>query len=499
MIEPEKRKAIFLLHREGMGAREISRRLGVSRNAVRKIIDERGEAPVSRQGDKIQIDRALLEKLHEECDGWKQRMHEKLREEENVNLGYSTLTRMLRELEIGYEPKARCDHVPDEPGAEMQHDTSPYVVKLSEEPVKLVGSLIYMRYSKARYLRFYRHFNRFKMKCFLHEALTHWGHAAKICVIDNTNLARLRGTGKNAVLVPEMDSFSKLYGFQFLCHEKGHCNRKAGEERSFWTVETNFFPGRTFESLEDLNAQAFEWATVRMYHRPTRSGLIPAKAFEHETAHLKRVPPYLAAPYQVHARRTDEYGYVSFAANYYWVPGDGRPEIRVLEYSDLLKLYADRKLLAEYPVPPDGVRNRRFSPEGMPPPRRQPRNRKKPTVEEAKRLRAMADPVGQYLDLVLEPKGLQRHNFLRALFRLSQEMTPRLFVETIQRALKYRIDDIETIRRIAIMYLNEGGGYVRLTAEVDESFVDRPAYEEGRFTDEPDLSQYDDFKEESDG
>ena len=39
---------------------------------------------------------------------------------------------------------------------------------------------------------------------------------------------------------------------------------KAGEERSFWTVETNFLPGRAFQSLEDLNAQALAWATVRL-------------------------------------------------------------------------------------------------------------------------------------------------------------------------------------------------------------------------------------------
>src|SRR2546422_7977994 len=34
-----------------------------------------------------------------------------------------------------------------------------------------ISSLLYLRYSKRRYLRFYRMFNRFRMKCFLHEAL----------------------------------------------------------------------------------------------------------------------------------------------------------------------------------------------------------------------------------------------------------------------------------------------------------------------------------------
>ena len=52
------------------------------------------------------------------------RVHEKLVEEEGVTVTYSTLTRRLRELGISDPPKTRCQQVPDEPGAEMQHDTS---------------------------------------------------------------------------------------------------------------------------------------------------------------------------------------------------------------------------------------------------------------------------------------------------------------------------------------------------------------------------------------
>ena len=111
------------------------------------------------------------------------------------------------------------------------------------------------------------------MKCFFHEALTFWQYVADDCIIDNTNLARLYGTGKNAVIHPEMAQFAKQYGFSFVCHEKGHANRKAGNERGFFTVETNFFPGREFASLEDMNRQALrvgngaEWPTDRQRKR----------------------------------------------------------------------------------------------------------------------------------------------------------------------------------------------------------------------------------------
>jgi hypothetical protein len=134
--------------------------------------------------------------------------------------------------------------------------------------------------------------------------------------------------GARAVIVPEMEQFAKQYGFCFLCHALQHPNRKAGEERSFWTVETNFLRGRTFAHLADLNEQARHWATERMDQRPqTKARLIPAQLFQHESADLHRLPEGLTPPYRVHERITDQYGYVAFAANYYWVPGTGRDAI----------------------------------------------------------------------------------------------------------------------------------------------------------------------------
>ena len=40
-------------------------------------------------------------------------------------------------------------------------------------------------------------------------------------------------------------------------------SRKA-VRKIIWFVETNFFPGRTFSSIEDLNQQALQWATERI-------------------------------------------------------------------------------------------------------------------------------------------------------------------------------------------------------------------------------------------
>src|SRR5256884_446335 len=220
MIEADKRKAVFLLHQEGMSIREMARRLQLSRNTVRTILKQQGEMPTYRRKHKVRIEAELLERLYRECHGWTQRVHEKLVEEEGIQIPYSTLTRLLREMGLSKQQPSRCDRVPDTPGAEMQHDTSPYWIRLGDTPTKLIASLLYLRYSKRRYLEFFRVFNRFRMKCFLHKALMFWRYAGAVCIIDNTNLARLRGTGRNAVIVPEMEAFAKEHGFRFVCHEK---------------------------------------------------------------------------------------------------------------------------------------------------------------------------------------------------------------------------------------------------------------------------------------
>ena len=431
MIDADKRKAIFLLHQEGMSAREISRRLHLGRNTVGRVIAQEGR-PLQRASKPLPaaLDPDLLRQLYEQCNGYLQRVHEKLREEHGLQITYSTLTRWMRKLGLSLPPTTRCERVPDEPGAEMQHDTSPYKIPLGGVTTKLQASLLYLRYSKRRYLQFYRVFDRFRMKCFLHRALLHWAYVPKLCVIDNTNLARLRGLGSRAVMVPEMEAFAKSYGFAFLCHAPKHPDRKAGEERSFHTVETNFLPGRSFENLEDLNRQALEWSTVRMEQRPQgKAGLIPAQAFEHERHFLQALTPHLPAPYLL--------------------------------------------------------------PPGQPAPRYQPHHRKASSLEEEKRLRTMAQEISAYVDFLLKSPGLQRHQCLRRLFAISRRMSPELFLCSARRAHRYRITCLDTLERIARLYMAEGQGELFPSPTVDEGFRDRPAYQEGALTDLPDLSQYD--------
>jgi hypothetical protein len=120
-----------------------------------------------------------------------------------------------------------------------------------------------------------------------------------------------------------------------------------------------------------------------------------------------------------------------------------------------------------------------------------PKHRKHGSQHEEQRLRALGPEVGAYLDYALQTPGLQRHRYLRELFTLSRQVPQAGFVQALQRALRYRVVELQSLKNIAWFCLSQGEPSLPY-ADVDESFCQRPVYEEGALTDEPDLSQYDD-------
>jgi hypothetical protein len=443
--------------------------------------------------DKTAIDAALLERVFSDCDGYVQRMHEILTEEHGVAIGYSTLSRLVRQHGLGVQRKDRACHVPDMPGEEMQHDTSLHKVRIGSVKRRVVSCSLYLRYSKMRYLRFYRVFNRFTMKCFIDEALRHWGYTARTCIIDNTNLAVWVGTGSSASMNPEMIAFAQNYGFCWKAHAVGHADRKAGCERNFHTIETNFFPGRRFASLEDMNQQAIQWATVRYAKRPqAKTKLIPLELFETEKSALVKLPAYINTPYLFHKRRIDEYGYVSFNGNFYWVPQTvSVTTVPVLQYAHQLRIMDGHKEVVRYELAADGVKNAMIVPPGHAgTPRHTPRNRKSGCEQEENRLRELGEPVGSYLDMVQLPQNgiRQPAAFIRRLHSLLRQWGQALFAQVLKRAGEYRVYNLATLERIAAQLVQIDAGDQPIDRDdTPHDYRNRAQYRDGEFSHENDI------------
>ncbi|KPA10817.1 integrase family protein [Candidatus Magnetomorum sp. HK-1] len=112
-------------------------------------------------------------------------------------------------------------------------------------------------------------------------------------------------------------------------------------------------------------------------------------------------------------------------------------------------------------------------------------------------MRDQAGKINDYLNFALEKKeGKKKHYFIRRLYRLFKNLTSVLFEKTISRALTYRIDDIETIERIAELQMKEAN-YSMPYIEIDELFKSRESFIEGRFSEDVDLAIYKEKEEEN--
>ena len=178
---------------------------------------------------------------------------------EGVDVAYSTLTGFCRRHKIGVKDKVPAGRYQFSPGQEMQHDTSPHAVKVGDKVRKLQCASLVLCFSRMIYAQAYPRFDRFWCKVFLTEALRYFQGAAAQCMVDNTAVVIVYGTGKDAVAAPEMAAFSDHFGFKIVAHAVGHANRSGRVERPFDYIENNFYPGRTFADIGDLNSQMRAW------------------------------------------------------------------------------------------------------------------------------------------------------------------------------------------------------------------------------------------------
>lgn len=462
--------------------------MGIDRKSVKKIVGNQGATIRKQRSDKLVLDEELIIKTFKKCDEWGERTHEEL-EKLGIKIAYPTLMKKIREMVLKENAERFSTPSPDVPGAEFQHDLSPYVVKVGDQRLKLQASMLHYRYSKMNYLKFYSSFNRFNMKSFFYEAFQYFGYVPKQCVIDNTSLVIDRGSGKNAVFNKDMVDFAKCFGFDWYAHAIKHSDRKAGVERSFYTITTNFFPGREFLSLEDLNGQAKKWCESR-FKKMNKNKIIPIDRFEYEKDFMTKVIPDVGEPYQHHARIVDQEGYIAFGTNLYWSFAKKNSEVTVLQYTDRIMLYQARKLIGEHPLPPFGTREKKFEADGVKIPYR-PKKTTIPPHDEEKELRNVSKLVNDYLDFALKTFGPQnRYQFIREVYSLYKNLTSSLFVKTIERAFKYRIRCKNTLEKIAIYIMNRDE-FVIPELDVELAVGDMSLYMDGQYGREPDLTTYD--------
>src|SRR5215470_14685740 len=388
MQDRDTRIAILQLRARGHGIRRIARELRVSRRTVKRVLKTgTAEVPTIERAEKAEPYEAKIQELYVTCGGNLVRVHEELTAL-GAEIAYPTLTGFCRRRGIGQKPKERTGWYTFEPGEEMQHDTSPHDVVIGGKKRRVHCASLVLCYSRMLFAMVFLVWNRFWVKVFLTEALRFFEGVAARCMIDNASVVVARGTGKDAVMAPEMVAYETRMGFSFTAHELGDANRSARVERPFHHIEHNFYAGRTFVDVADLNAQLRAWC--ERVNATTKRSLQakPIELFAKERTCLKPLPLHIPEVYMRYNRTVDTEGYVTLHTNRYSLPASLIDrEVFVHETRDRIRVFDGHKLICEHARVESGARQRKTLPEHERQARWQHSGGQRPPLEEEKLLR----------------------------------------------------------------------------------------------------------------
>lgn len=449
MLDEVTRSAILRLHAEGHGSRAIADVLGVSRGAVKTVL-RAGHAAVPSLAriERAEPYRAQIADLLASCKGNLVRVHEEL-VRGGAALSYTALTAFCRRHEIGRPPVLPSGRYEHRPGEEMQHDTSPHVAKIGGKERRVQTASLVLCHCRMLFAQCYPRFSRFECKVFLTDAMEYFGGACSRCMIDNTHVVVLSGTGERMVPVAEMESFGERFGFTFAAHEVGDADRSGKVERPFHYIENNFLAGREFRDFADLNVQLREWCDrVNATHRKHLHAS-PRELFVTERAAMKPLPIHVPEVYALHHRIVDTEGNLNLHRNSYSVPYRliGR-SLEVRESKDKIDVFDGPRLVATHRriLEMEGVRvtdpsHRPKRGEGVP-------MRRVACGQEQKITERV--PTGAAYVSLLRKRGRGSVRDLRWLLRMIDEYPRDAMSTALEEALAFGMADLERLERMVL-------------------------------------------------
>lgn len=247
------------------------------------------------------------------------------------------------------------------PGQQAQADFATFKTPFGT----IYAFLVVLSWSRYLWVHFYSHQDLLSALNGLHRALIAFGGVPQTVLFDRMKVAVARSTPEGrAIFNEEMLRFAQHYDFEPRACQPYRAKTKGRVERSVSYLRHNFYYGRNFRDLEDINLQVEKWlretANTRLHGTTNES---PTKRLKEELSRLKLLPTERYVPVITLGRRISHDGFISYNGNGYSLPeGVNKPEIKVQASLDKVWLYQNDQLLAVHPVLA-GRRERRLAPE----------------------------------------------------------------------------------------------------------------------------------------
>lgn len=400
---------ILELKRQGLGVSAIARQTGLDRKTVRKYLAQGLEVPVygpREVGERLaERFRAYLADRLQAFPGLSaRRLHREVRAM-GYEGAYSTLTEYLRLIRPAV-PRQFERRFETAPGQQAQVDFAEFQVDFGAEPGVLRKVWLFsMVLGHSRWL-----WGRFcpnqtletVMRCHI-AAFAAMGGACTEILYDRMKTAVIGEDAAGVVTYNEsLVALLAHYGSAPRACQPYRAKTKGKVERPFRYVRQDFFLGRSFHDMDDLNAQFEAWRTTianPRVHATTQR--IVDEHFAEEQPQLIALP---ARPYDAVLtveRRISQEGMVAVGGNQYSVPDTTRRRIvEVQNHPAEVRIFEDGKLVASHPVL-EGKNQRRVDPchrKPVPPARRAVQLTASPTdAPVARRPLAFYEAVGRRL------------------------------------------------------------------------------------------------------
>jgi transposase len=352
---------LFMIHdlrQQGLSINAISKRTGMDRKTVRKYLQRGPSVPVygPRAPRPCKLDPYLVY-LDERVDQFPELSGSRLlREIKEMGYtgGYSLVTDYLRDIrppashafERRFETPA---------GKQAQVDFAQFKVCFGCEPLQpriiWLFSMV-LGCSRYLYLRYvWRQTLDEVVRCHI-AAFEEFGGVPREILYDRMKTAVIDEDDEGVNYNPTLMSLASHYGFQPRACRPYRAKTKGKVERPFRYVRQDFFLGRSFYDLEDLNAQLDDWrhklANSRVHGT---TGRVVNEAFADEQPQLKPLPAHPFNQVLKLERRISRDGMVSVGGNDYSVPDTTRSrKVEVQQYANEVQLFEDRRLIAVHPL-----------------------------------------------------------------------------------------------------------------------------------------------------
>lgn len=358
------------LKRQGLSIAAIARKAGLDRKTVRKYLDQGLEAPVygprrPRPRKLAPYEDYLRERITRFPGLSGKRLQREI-EELGYTGGYTAVTDFLRHVRLPVRHVfERRFETP--PGKQAQVDFAEFKVEFEDEPdiVRKVW-LFSMVLGHSRW-----QWGQFCSSQDLQTVLR--CHVAAFEAIGGTPSEILYDRMKTAVIGEDAEgriiynaSLVALlghYGAVPCACRPYRAKTKGKVERPFRYIRQDFFLGRRFRNLDDLNAQFDQWRReIANPRKHATTGRIVAEAFAEEKPVLIPLPAIAYNAVLTIERRVSHEGMVSVGGNLYSVPDTTRKRhVEVQNLVGQIRIFEDGILIASHPVL-DGKNRRRVDP-----------------------------------------------------------------------------------------------------------------------------------------